>query len=119
MSTTTVQNTYTNTVTESFAISASSQAYTSLGMIKIDGFAVQINVTAASSPIFEFKLQVSNDDTNWIDLPLSTISITANDNHMIEVTEVNYNYMRCYVTRTSGSATVATIISKAVEFVSE
>lgn len=92
-------------ISQSASVSTT-QAYETVQVDLADAVGVQVNVSSSSTPSIEFKLQASIDGTNFIDLPGSIISITADGNHLIEIGTLTYKYLRAYLTRTSGSATV-------------
>lgn len=70
------------------------------------GFSVQI-VFTGSSLDGSFKLQASNDNTNWTDVTSSTAvsSLTGTSSIMYNVDAAYYNYFRVSWTRTGGTGT--------------
>ena len=71
-------------------------------------------VAGATSPVGTVKLQASNDisnafpignydPTNWVDVPLAQVSISANGIYVIPATGLSYGFVRAVWTRTSGS----------------
>lgn len=95
-----------NTEAQSATVS-STQAFDTLNVGYNDGLSLQLVLTNNSSADISFKLQISNDDSNWVDLPGSTIAITANGSHMIEIEKVYAQYIRAYFTRTGGQIDAA------------
>jgi len=88
-----------------------------LGHIK--DYSIQLVFTGA--PVGEFKLQASNDlgmpasagDSqkyvgvdNWTDVEGSDQAISAAGNHMYQVQNAGYNWVRVVYTATSGSGTL-------------
>lgn len=75
----------------------------------------QVVSSAGASPVYSVKLQASNDiaqagaqpgaftPTNWSDIPLATVSITANGAYLIPSTQIAYRWIRAAVTFTSGT----------------
>lgn len=59
-----------------------------------------------------FKLQASNDGTNFSDIGGASINVTASGNTVINVTDPNYNVLKCVYTHTAGAVTLTTIINK-------
>jgi hypothetical protein len=58
-----------------------------------------------------FVVQVSNDNSNWVDL--STLTKTVNNNNgneMIVISDANYAYIRVFFDFTSGSLTTGKVI---------
>ena len=71
-------------------------------------------VAGATSPVGTVKLQASNDisnafpignydPTNWVDVPLAEVSISANGIYVIPTTGLSYGFVRAVWTHTSGS----------------
>ena len=77
----------------------------------IEHFAVQIVVSAVSTPSVEVKLQGSNDNVNWNDLAGTSNSITATGNILINASNVGYKYTRATFVHTSGSVTAEVIFT--------
>lgn len=97
-------------VTDSRSITATVNL-DSVELYKCSEYSVQLNITNSSSADIEFKVQVSNDNTNFVDLTDSELAITADVIHLLEVVAVSYKFMRVTFTRTSGSFTAETIVS--------
>ena len=71
-------------------------------------------VAGAMSPVGTVKLQASNDisnafpvgnydPTNWVDVPLAEVSVSANGIYVIPTTGLSYGFVRAVWTHTSGS----------------
>jgi hypothetical protein len=71
-------------------------------------------VAGAVSPVGTVKLQASNDisnafpignydPTNWVDVPLAEVNISANGIYVIPATGLSYGFVRAVWTHTSGS----------------
>lgn len=97
-------------VTQSASVETS-QAYEALNIQDIESLSLQLNLSDNSSADIEFKIQVSNDNTNYVDYPGSVIAITADGNHMVEIENISTNYIRVYFTRTGGSITAEVVYS--------
>jgi hypothetical protein len=64
-----------------------------------------------------FKLQVSNDGTNYVDLSGATDTIAAGAYSVINVSEAGYRYVRASWTNTGGSGNITvTFIGKELRF---
>jgi hypothetical protein len=82
------------------------------------GLSIQINVSGSSGLAGTMKLQASNDNVNWIDLPRScgtsvaTITLSGDTSEMWWYEKmIAFKWMRLSVTITSGSATFKGIIA--------
>lgn len=70
------------------------------------GYSCEVVVTAQSSLASTLKLQASNDGTNWADISTpSAVTMNANGNFIISITDYFFYYIRPVVTITAGSAT--------------
>jgi len=65
---------------------------------------------ATGAPVGTVKIQVSNDGSNWIDLPSATSAVSSATNYLIASTEICYQYLRSVYTKTSGTGTITTKI---------
>ncbi len=64
-----------------------------------------------------FKLQVSNDDVNYIDLAGASDTITSGGSSLINISDAGYRYVRCVWTATSGTGTLTVqFIGKELRF---
>lgn len=78
------------------------------------GFSIQ-SVWSGSTAVGTQFVQASNDMTNWVDIPNSTLPVTGSSgSNMWNTTgKVNYNYARLVYTSTSGDGIInATMESK-------
>jgi len=51
-------------------------------------------------------LQVSNDNSDWVDIPSSSQAITSAASHMWNVTGAAYDWVRVFWTASSGTGTL-------------
>lgn len=84
---------------------------------------VIVVVAGATSPVGVVKLQASNDisnafpignydPTNWVDVPLADVSVSANGTYVIPTTGLSYGFVRAVWTYSSGSGgTIAVNVS--------
>jgi hypothetical protein len=84
---------------------------------KVSGYSIEAIVSAATSPVGSFKLQVSNLATpasgDWVDVPGSDQSVSAAGDFFWNVVDPKYDKLRLVYTRTSGTATCdATILTR-------
>lgn len=70
------------------------------------GYSVQANITAGGAITGTFKLQCTNDGTNWVDVADSERSITAVGVLMLNVAEAYYDKFRAVYISTSGAITL-------------
>lgn len=70
------------------------------------GLSVQIVYSSGGAFNWDLKLQSSNDGTNFVDIPSSTVNITANGSTLYDVGTPNYRFLRVVATRTSGTITL-------------
>lgn len=67
-------------------------------------------VTTASTTGGAAKIQISNDGTNWFDVPSATATLTAASNTIITVTGIVAARARIFYDITSGTSNVSTNI---------
>ena len=68
----------------------------------MEGFSFEVDVTTPDAN-GTFKIQTSNNKTNWIDYPSSSELLSGADkNIMYNVSSVYFRYARLVYTRTSG-----------------
>lgn len=78
----------------------------------IDNYAVQVNVTAVSSPSGgNVKLQGSNDNSNWSDLSGTSNSISATGTILINRVDDGFKYIRAVFEISSGSYTADAVLT--------
>lgn len=70
------------------------------------GLSVQIVYSSGGAFNWDLKVQSSNDGTNFVDIPSSTVNITANGSTLYDVGNPNYRVLRVTATRTSGTITL-------------
>lgn len=71
---------------------------------RCENVAVQVITSNQSSANYAFKLQSSNDNSNWTDISGATATITADGADMINVSAAGYKWIRGVFTRTTGTA---------------
>lgn len=76
-----------------------------------------------------FKLQASNDiyndrynfplgtfmPTNWTDIPLQTVAVTAGASQLLTIPNMTYRWIRAVYTRASGGSTTVNVTINALE----
>lgn len=75
------------------------------------GYSLQVNNTGTALN-GSYKLQMSNDNLNWVDVASSTQAVSAlsgTNSLMWNVADVNYLYARLVWTFTSGTGTATTL----------
>jgi hypothetical protein len=79
----------------------------------VDHYAVQTNVSAISVTTgISVKLQGSTDNSNWVDITGTTISLTATGSVMSNVANAGYKYVRAqFVLGSSDTLTAESIIT--------
>lgn len=82
--------------TTTVAVDASQLAYVSASAVFSDG-------TAAGS----FKLQGSNDGSNWLVLPNTAQTVASGAATLIPITQVAYRWIRAAFVSTGGAGTIA------------
>jgi hypothetical protein len=71
----------------------------------------QHTLTPATASTNVFKLQKSNDGTNWVDISSMTVTnATSTVSTFMEVSNPTYRYLKALYTPTAGQATVSTYI---------
>lgn len=70
------------------------------------GLSVQIVYSNGGAFDWNLKLQSSNDGVNFVDIPSTTVNITANGSTLYDVGNPNYRVLRVTATRTSGTITL-------------
>lgn len=81
----------------------------------VPGYSIQAVWTNGSSPVGVMSLQASNDDSNWSDIPNSSLPVSGNsDNNIFNVSKHSYyNFVRLKYVRTSGNGLlVITLVPK-------
>jgi len=70
--------------------------------------------TTGTAPTGTLKLQSSNDNVNWVDIPTASASISSVTTGVIPpLVDYAYLYIRAVWTQTSGTGTIsATIVAK-------
>jgi allantoicase len=84
-------------------------ATTTSDVVRLDGieglFALQVSWAGGSSVDMALSLELSNDKTNWVEIPTSIVAITAAaDTHIWDI-QSGAQFVRIKVTVTGGSAT--------------
>lgn len=69
-----------------------------------DRFSIQIKIYNAASLSGTLKMQVSNNDSTYVDVSDATFSIRGNDDFIISVTQFAYRFIRLAYVSASGSA---------------
>lgn len=69
-------------------------------------FGYSICASTTGAPVGTLKLQASVDNTTFVDIDGSSVSISASGNSFWNVTDVMYGYFRLVYTRTSGTGTL-------------
>lgn len=95
---------------ESQSVSAD-LASTAVSTRYVDLLAVQVNITAVSSPVATGKLQVSEDNSNWSDVDGSSFNISAIGTHSISVSDFAHRWVRASFAVTSGTFTAEVLIA--------
>jgi len=80
-----------------------------IDLATIDTFSMQLVLSANSSSDASFKLQVSNDGINYVDVAGSTIAAVANGTHMLHIARLDNLHVRGVFTATTGTI-VGTLI---------
>lgn len=73
---------------------------------EFDRFAVKFKISGASSLNGVLKLQCSVDDVDYVDVPDTSITVTADNNYLVSVTSFIFKYIRVSWTRTAGTGTL-------------
>lgn len=68
-----------------------------------DRFAIQIRVYDASTLSGTLKMQVSINDSTYVDVSDATFSVRGNDDFIISVTQFAYRFIRLSYTANAGS----------------
>jgi hypothetical protein len=98
-------------LTDYFVIAASADTYKLAASLADanNGIAVDISAYGTGTQTFTpvakalaFKLQSSNDNSNWDDITDATVSITTSSNEALSVANAGFKYIRPVVTITSG-----------------
>jgi hypothetical protein len=92
--------------TASAAASAQSGVYDLCDLYR---FAIQVVFTGANVA-GTIKLQASLDNSTWVDVPDSSQTITASEDHIWDVTSAGYRYVRVDWTYTSGTGNMTITI---------
>lgn len=71
-----------------------------------DRFAIQIRITGASALSGTLKMQVSINNTTFVDVSEATFSIRGNDDFIISVTQFAYRFVRLEYIRNAGTASL-------------
>lgn len=86
---------------------------TSLSLNQQFGYSIQ--ATWTGTPNGTFKLQASNDNVNWSDLPNTVAAGGAAGSTIWNVTDVFYQYVRLFYTHSTQAGTLnANFVSKGV-----
>jgi hypothetical protein len=88
--------------TVSAATSVSSIGY-DLG--DLASFSVQ-GVFSGSNVAGTLKLQCSNDNTTWVDVPSASTSITSSADEVFNISNAQYRYVRASWTYSSGTGNI-------------
>lgn len=79
----------------------------------VQGSNFSIQVVYTGTPNGSIKLQVSNDELNWEDLPSTTAAITTAGATLFNVSNAHYGFVRVIYTRTSSTGSLdATYLGK-------
>ena len=80
---------------------AADQVAGKIDLTNCNGVSVQINgITGTAGSM---KLQRSNDNTNWEDIPSATVTLAANAPKIINVPDVYFAHVRILVTLSAGA----------------
>ena len=82
---------------------SSDQEVIRLDVTNCNGASVQLNGIAGTSG--SMKLQQSNDNTNWEDIPSATSTLAANEANIINVSGLYTGHIRALVTLSAGAGT--------------
>ena len=88
--------------TVALTIAANQQALT-LDVTNCNGASVQLNGLASTAG--SMKLQYSNDNTNWEDIPSATSTLAASEANIINVSGLYTGHIRALVTLSGGAGT--------------
>ncbi len=80
-------------------------------LLNIETFCIQAVVTAAASIVGAFKIQLSNDNTNWTDVASSSQAVSTDGTFAWNVEHAGYLWVRLVFTYTSGDATGNAVIN--------
>ena len=79
------------------------QAIDNLDITNCNGFSIQLNgITGTAGTM---KLQQSNDNTNWEDVPSATSTLAANEANIINTPALYTGHIRALVTLSGGAGT--------------
>ena len=81
---------------------------------RTDSYSVQVVMTG--SPVGEFKLQASLDNSNWNDITASIVSVNGSGNIMFVEPDADYDKVRAVYTFTSGSGIMSIRINGKGDF---
>lgn len=70
---------------------------------QLDRVTYYVAITSAAALVGEIVIQWKNEKTNWEDLPMNTIALTADEEIYIDI-ETNFKEVRPKVIITAGSA---------------
>jgi len=77
----------------------------------IEHAAVQVNVSAVTTPTASVKLQGSTDDINWVDLAGTATTITGTTSILLEQSNIGFKWLRAAFTVSSGDITAEAIFT--------
>lgn len=62
--------------------------------------------SGTSSPVGTITVEATLDGTNWTELALSTINVTADGTDLVDLYNINYQGIRIKYNRSSGTGTI-------------
>lgn len=89
---------------ETVALTVSAnQEVIKLDITHCNGFSVQLNGIVGTAG--SIKLQYSNDNANWMDIPSATATLTASAANIINAANLYTGFVRALVTLSAGAGT--------------
>ena len=91
--------------------SSTGTGFTSVGFRvgEFDKFAILVSVVGTASGVI--KLQASIDDSVYVDIPDTKISISGSDNYLYSMAQFAYKYIRMNYAHSSGSSVITAKIN--------
>jgi len=81
----------------------------SLDVMHFHLVSVAFNIAAGGTLTGTCKLQWSNDNVNWVDIPSATATLSTTNPLMINVSDVGTAFIRPVITSTAGTSTITAI----------
>lgn len=85
--------------------------HTGVKILRLTDISCQVTVSSGSTPNVTVKLQVSDDNTNWVDISGATTTISSDTTDIIEVNNVASRYVRVVETVNSGSGNIKILLA--------